>query len=285
MTAIAIALGLFGSLIGSFLNVVVYRVPTGRSVVSPPSACAACGHPVRPYDNIPVVSWLVLRGKCRDCGAPISPRYPLVEVGAAVFFAVVAVRFVPQLAAETGAAHLAAGILALVAFLYLAAISLALALIDLDTQRLPNVLVLPAYAVGAVLLGAAALVEGDWGALGRAVLGAGILGGVYLLIAVIRPGGIGFGDVKLAGVIGLFLGWLGWEALAVGALAGFVLGGLFGLVLLLTRRASRTTGIPFGPWMLAGAWLGILVGHPLAAWYLSLFGLSIGSTSIGWGEP
>lgn len=271
--AAVLALGAFGSLIGSFLNVVVYRVPLGRSIVSPPSACGACGHEVRPYDNIPLVSWLVLRGRCRDCSAPISVRYPLVELGAAIFFVVVALRFVPAIAIGAGGAEVAAGIVSLVAFLYLAAISLALALIDLDVQRLPNVIVLPAYAVGAVLLGASSLLIGDLASLGRAALGTVILGGGYLLIALIRPGGMGFGDVKLAGALGLFLGWLGWDALAVGAIGGFVLGGLFGTALILLRRAGRSTGVPFGPWMLAGAWLGILAGHPIATWYLSLFGL------------
>src|SRR5215217_365004 len=96
MAAVA-ALGTFGLLIGSFLNVVVYRVPTGRSIVSPPSACGSCGHEVRPYDNIPVISWLILRGRCRDCSAPISIRYPLVELGAAALFVVVALRFVPSI--------------------------------------------------------------------------------------------------------------------------------------------------------------------------------------------
>jgi leader peptidase (prepilin peptidase)/N-methyltransferase len=273
MIMVALALGAFGTLIGSFLNVVVYRVPAGRSIVSPPSACGACGHEVRPYDNIPIVSWLVLRGRCRDCSAPISVRYPLVEFGAAVLFAVVALRFIPGITIGGGGLEIAAGALSLVAFLYLAAISLALALIDLDTKRLPNVLVLPAYAVGAVLLGVSSLLVGDVAALGRAALGALILGGLYLLLAVIRPGGMGLGDVKLAGVLGLFLAWLGWDALAVGGLAGFILGGLFGVVLIAFRRAGRGTGIPFGPWMLAGAWLGILAGHELAAWYLSLFGL------------
>lgn len=273
MMVFVFAIGAFGTLIGSFLNVVVYRVPAGRSIVSPPSACGACGHEVRPYDNIPLVSWLVLRGKCRDCGAAISARYPLVELGAAVFFAAVALRFLPALTTARNGVEIAAGGLALAAFLYLAAISLALALIDLDTRRLPDVIVLPAYAMGAVLLGASSLLAGDPAQLGRAALGAVILCFVYLLLAVVRPGAMGFGDVKLSGVIGFYLAWLGWDSLAVGGLAGFILGGAFGVALILFRRAGRTTGIPFGPWMLAGAWVGILVGHPLASWYLSLFGL------------
>ena len=101
MTMIAVALGAFGTLIGSFLNVVVYRVPLGKSIVSPPSACGNCGHVVRGYDNIPVISWLVLRGKCRDCASPISIRYPLVELAGAIAFVVVALRFVPEILAAT----------------------------------------------------------------------------------------------------------------------------------------------------------------------------------------
>ena len=159
------------------------------------------------------------------------------------------------------------------AFLYLAAISLVLALIDIDTHRLPNVIVLPAYAVGAGLLGVGSLLTGQLSALLVAGLGAVIMGGIYLLLAIVRPGAMGGGDVKLAGVLGLYLGWLGWDVLAVGLLAGFILGGAFGIVLLALRRANRNTGIPFGPWMLAGAWVGILVGRELAAGYLSLFGL------------
>jgi leader peptidase (prepilin peptidase) / N-methyltransferase len=267
-----VALGAFGTLIGSFLNVVVYRVPRGRSVVSPPSACGSCGHVVRGYDNIPIVSWLVLRGKCRDCSAPISPRYPLVEIGVALFFAVVALAFVPAIVAAAGVPAVVAGIVQLVAFLYFAAISLALALIDLDVHRLPNVLVLPSYVVGAVAATAVALLSGHLASLVVAAIGMIALGGLYLVLALVRPGAMGFGDVKLAGALGLWLGWLGWEQLAVGSIAGFLLGGLFGVVLLLAGR-GRKARIPFGPWMLAGAWIGILLGEPIATTYLQLYGL------------
>lgn len=271
--AAALALGVFGSVIGSFLNVVVYRVPAGRSIVSPPSACANCGHRVRPFDNIPLVSWMLLRGKCRDCATPISVRYPLVELAAGLLFVAVGLRFVPSILTSSTDTAVAAGVLTTVAFLYLAAISLVLALIDIDTHRLPNVIVLPAYGVGAVLLGAASILSGELTALLTAGVGALIMGGIYLLLAVIRPGAMGGGDVKLAGVLGLFLGWLGPDVLAVGLLAGFILGGLFGVALVALRKADGKTGIPFGPWMLAGAWVGILVGSQLAAGYLSLFGL------------
>jgi leader peptidase (prepilin peptidase)/N-methyltransferase len=270
--AAVIALGAFGSLIGSFLNVVVYRVPRGMSVVRPRSACGSCGHGIRWYDNIPVLSWIVLRARCRDCGARISARYPLVELAGAVFFAVVAIRFVPALLADGAPAHVLAEFTRLLAFLYLAAISLALAIIDVETHRLPNAIVLPAYLVGAVAVAVSCLLTGDASGALRAVVGAIGLGLVYLVLAVVRPGGMGLGDVKLAGALGLMLGWLGWSALAVGAIAGFVLGGLFGVALLLAGR-SRTTAIAFGPWMLAGAWIGVLAGPLIARFYLGLFGL------------
>lgn len=271
--------GLFGSLIGSFLNVVVYRVPAGRSVVSPPSACGACGRQIRAVDNVPVLSWLALRGRCRDCSAPISARYPLVELGTAVLFVAVGIRFVPDVVVAAsvlgavGALPLVANILVLVAFLAFAALSVALALIDLDTQTLPNKLVLPAFVIGAVLLGAAGLLTGNVGGLALAGIGAMGLFGLYLVAALVRPGGMGFGDVKLAGVIGLYLGFLGLPQLLVGAFAAFVLGGLFSLGLVLAKRAGRGSGIPFGPWMLAGAWLGVFAGGPIASSYLGLFGL------------
>jgi leader peptidase (prepilin peptidase)/N-methyltransferase len=268
-----IVAALFGTLIGSFLNVVIYRVPAGRSIISPASACPNCGHPVRPRDNVPIMSWLVLRGRCRDCEAPISARYPIVEVGTALFFAAVAAVFVPAVLAATAAPLTAASLLTLAAYLYFAAFSVALALIDLDTHRLPNVIVLPGYGVGAALLLVATILSGNYGALIPAAVGALSLGLLYLIAALAYPGGMGMGDVKLAGVIGLFLGWQGWAQLAVGAFAAFLLGGLFAVVLLVTRRAKRTTGIPFGPWMLLGAWVAIFFGAAIFRGYLGLVGL------------
>ena len=276
---IAVGVGVFGSLIGSFLNVVIFRVPAGRSIVSPPSACGSCGERVRPLDNLPVLSWLVLRGRCRDCRAQISARYPLVELGTALFFAAVALFVLANPAsgavgdAAVGVAALAATVLTLVAFLYFAAISVALALIDLDTRRLPNSIVLPAYPVAGVLLTVAALAAGTPERLLTMAIGAIGLFAAYFAMASLYPGGMGFGDVKLAGVIGLFLGWLGWGPLAVGAFGAFLLGGIFSLVLVATRGATGRTAIPFGPWMIVGAWVGIFAGEQIATAYLALFGL------------
>ncbi|MDM4761522.1 prepilin peptidase [Galbitalea sp. SE-J8] len=263
---------LFGLLIGSFLNVVVWRVPRGESIAHPPSHCPRCGHRIRWYDNVPVISWLVLRAKCRDCGNPISARYPAVELGTGVAFALVGLWWalvrLPQ--------HLSvvAALVELVAYLYLAAITIALALIDLDVFRLPNAIVYPAYVVGAVLLGLVALLDGDgWGAL-RALIGCVALFLFYLIVVLVYPSGMGLGDVKLAGVLGLFTAWIGWGGLTVGAFAAFLLGGVFGVVLLIAQRAGRKTRIPFGPWMLAGAWVGIVAGEPIAGAYLRAFGLA-----------
>ncbi|WP_225754486.1 A24 family peptidase [Actinotalea sp. Marseille-Q4924] len=252
-------LGVVGLLIGSFLNVVVWRVPRGGSVVAPPSACPSCDTRIRPRDNVPVVSWLVLGGRCRDCSTPISARYPLVEAATGVLFLLVGLRFGPSWA--------------LPAFLYLAAIAVALALIDLDTHRLPDAIVLPAYPVTAALLVVASWGEQDWPALLRTGIGGAALFAVYFALAVAKPGGMGFGDVKLAGILGGALAWVGWGALVVGGFAAFLLGGLFSIGLLVTKRAGRASGIPFGPWMLLGAAVGVAVGEQLWTAYLRLLGV------------
>jgi leader peptidase (prepilin peptidase)/N-methyltransferase len=266
--------GLFGLAIGSFLNVVVYRVPMGASIVSPPSACPNCHSEIKAYDNIPILSWLVLRGHCRNCKTSISIRYPLVEAGTAVFFVAVGIAFTPSIASASTPQAVVSAVLVLAAMLYLVAISVALAIVDIETRRLPDRIVLPAYAVGAVLLGVAALVGGHFDALLRGGIGMVGLALFYFILWFVKPGGMGFGDVKLAGVLGLYLGWIGWGALAVGALSAFVLGGVFGLALIAFSKAGRKSRIPFGPWMLAGAWVGIFFGNQLWNGYLSVLGVS-----------
>ena len=243
-----------GLLVGSFLNVVVWRVPRGESIVRPPSACPGCGAAIRSRDNIPVLSWAVLHGRCRDCSAPISRRYPLVEMVTGVLFALVVWHFGVTWAA--------------LAFLYLTAIGVALTLIDLDTRRLPNAIVLPAYPVTLVLLAIASWSTGEWDGLVRAGVGGVALYGLYFLMMIAVPHGMGFGDVKLAGVLGAYLAWLGWGEFAIGAFAAPVLGGVFAVALLVTGRAHRKSGIPFGPWMVLGAAVGVSVGAPLWSSYL-----------------
>lgn len=247
---------LLGLAIGSFLNVVIWRVPRGESIVSPPSHCPGCDQPIAERDNIPVVSWLLLRARCRNCGTHISARYPLVEGLTGVLFAALAWRFGPSWE--------------LPAYLYLAAISVALAFIDLDTKRLPDVITIPSYPVMVGLLLIPTLIDGQWGQLGRAALGGVALFGFYLLLVLIWPAGMGLGDVKLAGVLGMALGWLGWGVLAVGAFAAFLLGAVVGIGMMAAGKAGRRSAIPFGPFMVAGALLAVFVGPAVADWYVGL---------------
>jgi leader peptidase (prepilin peptidase)/N-methyltransferase len=245
---------LFGLLFGSFINVAAYRIPAGKSVVSPPSACPSCDHPIRARDNIPVVSWLMLRGTCRDCEEPISPRYPIVEAATAALF---------------GATVLVIGVEPeLPGYLWFAGTTLTLALTDIDVHRLPNRILYPATVVGAVLLLVAAVVDGDLGSFGRAVAGGAFYFVLFLVLALLARGGFGMGDVKLAFFLGLFLTYQSWDVLGAGIALGIGVGGVWAIALLVARRASRKAKIAFGPAMILGAYLALTFGQELADWYL-----------------
>jgi len=273
------AIGALGLLIGSFLNVVIWRVPRGESLL-PNSRCPKCGAAIRPWQNIPVISWLVLRGRCANCRVRISVRYPIVELGTGIAFALVAWWWIGSSVSsdsellEMPGLQATAWWLSLSAYLWLAAVSIALALIDLELRRLPDAVVLPSIGVIGGLLSLSALLLGDWGALIGALGGGAAMFAFYLLIALVYPRGIGGGDVKLAPVLGAALGFVSWGALAVGAFAGFLLGALAGLVLMALRRATMKTGLPFGPSMIVGAWIGIVWGEQIMVGYLALFGLA-----------
>ncbi len=236
-------------MVGSFLNVVIHRLPRGESLAFPGSRCPRCGAPVRPWDNVPVLSWLVLRGRCRHCGAPISPRYPLVELLTGVAFAAVA---------------LVRGFdLDLLVELPLVAVLIAVAGIDLEHRIVPNRIVAPAAAFG--LVAGATLSFGDLPEL--LIAGAGAF--LFLLLAALAyPAGMGMGDVKLAGVMGLFLGLSVVPALFL----AFVLGTLVGLVMMARHGASaRKAGVPFAPFMAAGGFVGLLAGQELVGFYARTF--------------
>jgi leader peptidase (prepilin peptidase)/N-methyltransferase len=254
------ALGGLGLLIGSFLNVVVHRVPAGQSLVRPRSSCPACGQAIRAYDNVPVLSWLVLRGRCRDCSAPIPWRYPAVEGSAGLVFLALGFR--------VGLSWY------LAAVLVLAAAGIALAVIDLAHQRLPFVVTGATAALTAALLTADAVTRGA-GPIPVALASAGVWLAVYGGVWLVTTGrGMGLGDVALAPLLGLTLGWTGWGTSLTGLLGGFVLGAVTGVALLATGLVTRRSRVPHGPFMLAGAAVGLFAGPQLWSSYLSLTGLA-----------
>jgi leader peptidase (prepilin peptidase)/N-methyltransferase len=251
MTTITVVLcGALGLLIGSFLNVVIARLPAGESIVRPPSHCPKCGTTLRTVDNIPVVSWIALRGRCRTCDSAISKRYPLVELLTAGVFAALGVRFGPH---ADLAAHLVAG-----------SGLVALSFIDLDTKRLPDRLVFPTVVGTYALLLVAALVDDRRADFGRATIGALLAFGLLFIIHMIRPDGMGFGDVKLAALCGMVLGWQGLADVVLGLYLGFVLGAIVGGSMLFTGRAERGKTIPFGPFLAAGTLLFVVLLGPTA---------------------
>ncbi|MDD2857412.1 MAG: prepilin peptidase [Candidatus Nanopelagicales bacterium] len=261
---VVLALGLMGLLVGSFLNVVIARVPLGQSVLAPASACPACGSAIRWRDNVPVASWLILRGRCRDCSAPISARYPIVELGTSVLWMV--------LAAWALTTSDASGLLPLL--LVLASAGLALAVIDGHYHRLPDALVLPLIGVTVVglLVSQAVSGTGHWiGALAGAAIWLAVIGGLWL---VTGGRGMGLGDVKLAPVLGATLGWISVGSAVIGLLAAFVLGACVGLALIAGHRVERRTRIAFGPFLLAGALVCVLAGVPLWTMYTRVSGIS-----------
>jgi leader peptidase (prepilin peptidase)/N-methyltransferase len=249
----AIVLGIFGLLIGSFANVVIYRVPEGRSIVRPPSGCPACGSRVRTRDNIPVISWLVLRGRCRDCHAPISLRYPAVEALVGALFVGVGLRFGISWTG-VGEAALAAGLVVL-------------AFIDLEHLLLPKKIVYATLTVVAVVFVAGAATGTQWHPLLVAAISAVVPWALFFVINFVSPRAMGFGDVRLALLIGFGLGWLGAGYAFLGFIVASVLGSVVGVTMIALGKAGRRTPIPFGTFLAAGAVVAVLAGAPVVNWY------------------
>jgi leader peptidase (prepilin peptidase)/N-methyltransferase len=249
MEAITFA-GVLGAIVGSFLNVVSYRLPRHESLISPPSHCPKCSTPVKPYDNIPILSWLLLRGRCRSCAAPISPRYPIVE-------ALTAMLCVGAVLAHPSAAGTALSV-ALILLVIPAA------LIDLEHRIIPNRLT----ALGAVIALVVGLALDPAGEPERLIAGAGA-GGLLLGAALAYPGGMGMGDVKLAAVMGLLLG----RAVAPAILVALLAGALAGAVIIAQKgtQKGRKTAVPFGPFLALGALVAVFLGHQLVDVYVNHF--------------
>ncbi len=242
--------GVLGAVIGSFLNVVAYRLPRHESLITPASHCPICGTPVKPYDNIPILSWLLLRGHCRSCSEPISPRYPLVEALTAA------------LCVGAVLAHHSPSAIALSVLLILLVVPAAM--IDLEHRIIPNRIT----ALGAIVALAVGLALDPSGEPTRLIAGAAA-GGFLLLAALAYPGGMGMGDVKLAGVMGLFLGSAVAPAILGALLSGVLVG--VGIVAHKGAREGRKTAVPFGPFLALGALLGVFAGQPLVDVYVNHF--------------
>ena len=254
MTAfVTVACGVFGLAVGSFLNVVIYRVPRKESVVHPRSRCPGCGTQLAERDNIPVVSWVLLHGKCRTCGEPISARYPAVELLTAALFVTAALRFGLDWV--------------LPAYLIFFASLVAITFIDLEHYIIPNRVLYPTVFIAIPLLVLAAATQDQWHNLERALLGAVLAWSFFLVLHLISPRGMGFGDVRLSFLLGLFLGWLDLRHVFLGVFVGFLLGSIVGLALMALRRRGRRDHIPFGPFLAAGAVIAVLFGTSILGWY------------------
>jgi len=243
---VVIVVGIAGLLVGSFLNVVAYRLPRGESLAKPRSRCPSCETPIKPYDNIPVISWLLLRGRCRHCGHPISVRYPLVEASTAALYAAVA-------ADKDTAVDLALGLILVTALV-------PIVLIDLEHRLIPNLITGPA-AVAALIAGLALDLDG----VPEQLIAGAAAGGFFLIAALAYPRGMGMGDVKLAGVMGLCLGKAVAPAILIGLLSGVLVGAV--IIARVGAKQGRKTAVPFGPFLALGAVIALFAGDAMVDWY------------------
>ncbi len=246
---------MLGLVLGSFATVVAYRVPRHESIVTGRSKCPNCGRVVTAIENVPVISYLIQRGRCRGCGARISYRYPVIELVTAVLFGLAAAKFGSSIEA-----------LVFAGFFWVLVV---LTAIDLEHRLLPNRVVYPAFVAGWVGLTIAALINDDLASLRSAGVGALVFGGFFFVIAFIYPAGMGGGDVKLAFVLGTFLGYVGGAGVVVvGMFLAFLLGGVVGVAAMAVSRAGRKTQIPFGPFLALGAVLAIFTGPAIIDFYV-----------------
>jgi len=244
---------IFGTVVGSFLNVCVYRIPEGQSIVVPASHCRACKKPIAFYDNIPLISFLVLKGKCRHCGSPLSVQYPLVELISGLLAAACVLKW-------------GAGYIAAVWFLFCAAL-IVVTFIDLKHQIIPDVISLPGIACGVLL---SLVLDGP--GLRSSLIGAALGGGSLFLIrcvyyAVTKQEGMGLGDVKLLAMMGAFLGW---KSILFIIMAASFSGALLGIAVMIIKKKNSRYAIPFGPFLSLGAVCYLFCGQEMINWYLNL---------------
>jgi leader peptidase (prepilin peptidase)/N-methyltransferase len=245
--------GAFGLGVGSLLTMLINRLPRDESLLWPSSHCMTCDEPLKARHTVPVLSWIVLRGRCAFCRQRISLRYPLVELGTGALFAAITVRF--------GAT------VQLPAYLYLAAVGVVLGLVEFDVRRVPDSIVLPSYVVSVLLLMPAGAASADWRTATRALVSMALLWLVFFAMALAYPSAVAFGDAKFAGLIGLYLGWLSWGTFVIGAFAAFVIAAVGQGTVAIRGRSGTAQAVPFAPCLVGAAVLALFVAVPITSWY------------------
>ncbi len=255
MTALlAAGCAVLGLYVGLYLNLAIDRVPPREPMRPLRAGCRNCLDALPATTRLPLVPWVLRGRRCRVCGNRVSVRYAVVEVASAALFAAAAVRLGPDAA--------------LPAYLVFFACLLVVSVIDLEHSIIPNRIVYPTILASVPLLAVAALAEDDLGRLGTALVGAAIAFAVLFVVHLVSPESMGFGDVRLTFILGLFLGWLGLGHVVAGLFLGFALGAVVGVALMLTRRRGRRDSVPFGPFLAGGAALAVFFGRPLISWWL-----------------
>ena len=240
-----------GAVAGSFVTVLAHRVPRGEGFVLGRSRCPRCGREIAARDNVPIVSWLLLRGRCRQCGEPISPSYPLAEAGLGALYAGTVLALGTEDVAE------------LILGLVLCTVLMAVVLTDLEQRIIPNKIVIAGVIAGIVIV-----LVGDLGELGERALAVAIAGGALFALALLYPRGMGMGDAKLVAMMAIYLG----RAIAPALLVGFAAGAIVGLVMIARHGgAARKQAIPFGPFLALGGVVGLWFGDDIVDWYLDTF--------------
>lgn len=246
-------LGGFGVVVGSLLTMLIYRLPREESLLWPSSHCPSCEKPLRARHTVPIVSWLVLHGRCAYCRAHVSVRYPLIELGTGALFAAITLRF--GLTVQ------------LPAYLFLAAVGVVLGLIEFDIRRLPDSVVLPSYVVSVLLLMPAGAADADWSTAARAMVSMAAMWLVFFALALAYPNAVEMGDAKLAGLLGLYLGWLSWGTVLIGTFGAFFIAAVSTGSVAVGRRDGSAQAVPFAPCLVAAAVLALFVAVPITSWY------------------
>lgn len=247
---------LFGLMVGSFDNVAIYRIPEGKSLWAPRSFCPNCGTTIVWYDNIPILSYFLLRRRCRNCGEPISIQYPLVELASGLLFLAVFAKVDFAWSAY------------LLPYLFMVTVLIIVSVIDLQKQIIPNKVMYPAIIIGLASMGIVALVRGEYKIITDSLIGAAVIAVPWGIAAMVFPRGFGMGDAKLAAFTGAILGW---RSELVGFFIGIALGAIVGVVLMVAGKKERKSRIPFGPFLAAGALIALFWGQAIWDAYIGLF--------------